>query len=109
MRILPTSKIEWLILTRRVAAFGAGFAVWLFCGHLAVKASAQTGMIVPVDIQVCRDIVRWLWFPLRWLPSPFLINDIWSILKRLLIGVPYGVFVGLVILWLFRTSRPKKV
>ena len=108
MRILPTSK-EWLVLLRRVAAFGAGFAVWLFCGHLATKASAQTGMIVPVDLQVCRDIVRWLWFPFSWLPSPVYINDIWSIVKRLLIGVPYGVIVALAILWLFRSSPPKKI
>lgn len=108
MNILPTSKLEWLILIKRVVAFGTGFAVWLFCGHLAVKASAQTGMTVPVDLQVCRDIVRWLWFPLSWLPEPHLIGDRWSILKPRLIGVPYAVIVGLVILWLFRTSKPKK-
>ena len=107
MRILPTSK-ESLVLIRRAVAFGAGFAVWLFCGHLNGRASAQTGMIVPVDIQVCRDIVRWLWFPFSWLPEPRYINDIWSILKSLLIGVPYAVIVGLAILWLFRTSPPKK-
>jgi len=109
MRILPTSKQEWLNLIKCVVAFAAGFAVWLFCSHLAVKASAQTGMIVPVDTQVCRDIVRWLWFPFSWLPSPILINDTWNILKRLLIGVPYGLIVGLGILWLLRTSQPKKI
>jgi hypothetical protein len=107
MHILPTSK-ESLVLIRRVVAFGAGLSVWLFCGHLNGRASAQTGMIVPVDIQVCRDIVRWLWFPFSWLPEPRYINDIWSILKGLLIGVPYAVIVGLVILWLFRTSQPKR-
>jgi hypothetical protein len=108
MRIFPTSK-EWLVLIRRMVAFGAGLAVWLFCGHLAMDASAQTGMIVPADLLLKRDIVRWLWFPFSWLPEPFLINDRWSIIKHLLIGVPYAVIVGLVILWLFRTSRPKKI
>jgi hypothetical protein len=109
MRNLPTSKQEWLVLIRRMMAFGAGLAVWLFCGHLAREASAQTGMIVPVDIQVCRDVVRWLWFPFSWLPEPIYINDRWSIIKHWLIGVPYAVIVGLVILWLFRTRRPKKI
>ena len=108
MRILPTSK-EWLVLIRRVVAFGAGFAVWMFCRELNFKSSAQTGMIVPVDIQVSRDIVRWLWLPFSWLPSPSLINDFWSILKGLLIGVHYGPVTALVILWLFRTSRPVKI
>jgi hypothetical protein len=108
MRILPTSK-EWLALIRRAAVFGAGFAVWLFCAYLDGYSEAQTGMIVPVNLQVSRDIVRWLWFPLSWLPEPIGINDSWDILKRLLIGVPYAVIVGLMILWLFRTSRPKKL
>ena len=94
---------------RQAAAFGAGFAVWWFCGHLEGYASAQTGMTVPVDLQVTRDVVRWLWLPFSWLPSPIYINDTWSIVKRLLIGVPYGLAVGLVVLWLFRTGQPKKI
>ena len=108
MRILPTSKQEWLAWIRRVAAFAAGFAVWRVCFYVSGTASAQTGMIVPVDIQVCRDIFRWLWFPFSWLPSPIYIG-LWSNLRTLLIGVPYGVVVGLGILWLFRTSRPRKI
>ncbi len=108
MRAFPTSK-EWLVLIRRVAAFGAGFAVWLFCTRLASYSEAQTGTIVPVDLLVKRDIVGWLWFPFSWLPRSTGMNDFWAILKRLLIGVPYGVIVGLTILWLFRTSRPKKI
>ena len=108
MRISPTSK-EWLVLIRRAAAFGGGFGVWTFCRSLYFKSSAQTGMIVPVDIQVSRDIVRWVWFPFSWLPSPIYINDFWSILKGLLIGVPYGAVTALVILWLLRTSRQKKM
>ena len=107
MRILPTSK-EWLVLISRAAAFGAGLAVWLFCGHLATEASAQTVMIVPADLLLKREVVGWLWFPFSWLPSPVYINDIWSILQRLLIGFPYGVLIAMVILWLFRTSPPKK-
>jgi len=108
MRILLTSK-EWLVLIRRVVAFGVGFAVWLFCRGLYFESSAQTGMIVPVDIQVSRDVVRWLWFPFSWLPAPIYINDFWSILKGWLIGVPYGIVTALVILWLFRTSHPNRI
>jgi hypothetical protein len=108
MRISPTSN-ERLRLIRYVVAFGAGFAVWSFCGQLAAKASAQTGMIVPWDISMCREVVSWLWFPFSWLPSPIYINDTWSIVKRLLIGVPYGLIIAITILWLFRTSQPKKI
>jgi hypothetical protein len=107
MRFLPTSK-EWLVLIRRIAAFGAAVAVWLFCAYLDTYSEAQTGMIVPADLQVKREIVGWLWFPFSWLPEPIGMNDFWDILKRFLIGVPYAVIVGLVILWLFRTSPPKK-
>jgi len=107
MRISPTSK-EWLVLIRRGAAFGAGFAVWLFCSNLDCHSEAQTGMIVPADLLLKREIVEWLWFPFSWLPHPVYINDFWDILKRLLIGVPYAVIVALVILWLFRSSPPKK-
>ena len=65
-------------------------------------------MIVPADLIFKRIIVGWLWFPFSWLPGPVGMNDFWDILKRLLIGVPYAVIVGLTISWLFRSSPPKK-
>ena len=107
MRISPTPK-EWLVLIRRGLVFGAGFTVWLFCSYLDITSETQTGMIVPADLIFKRIIVGWLWFPFSWLPGPVGMNDFWDILKRLLIGVPYAVIVGLTISWLFRSSPPKK-
>ena len=108
MRFSPTSK-EWLVLIRRGTAFGAGFVVWLFCSRLDCYSEAQTGMIVPADLILKREIVGWLWFPFSWLPEPVGMNDFWDILKRLLIGVPYAAIVVLVILWLFRMNQSKKI
>jgi hypothetical protein len=104
MRFSPTSK--GLVLIRRAAAFGAGFTVWLFCRHLFFEAYGQTGMIVPADTLVYRDVVRWLWFPFSWLPYPD--YGFWGLFESILIGLPYGIATALVILWLFRSSRPKK-
>jgi hypothetical protein len=61
MRITPTSK-AWLVLIRRGAAFGAGFAVWLFCSSLYSYSEAQTGKIVPADLLLKREIVGLLCF-----------------------------------------------
>jgi hypothetical protein len=109
MRIFPTSK-EWLVWLRRAAAFAAGFAVWRVCFYVSSQASAQTGYPPSVDHQMYCEAFRWLWFPFSWIPmpQPLLIGAWQQSLRLQLIGVPYGVIVGLVILWLFRTSPPKK-
>jgi hypothetical protein len=105
MRISPTPK-EWVVLIRRAAAFGSGFAVWLFCRHLFFESCAQTSMIVPADLLLKREIVGWLWFPFSWLPYPD--YGFWMLFDSSLIGLPYGIATAVLILWLFRTSPPKK-
>ena len=89
-------------------AFAFGFATWWLCFHVSSRASVQTGFSVPVDVQVYREVFRWLWFPFRWLPEPVYIGT-WQGLRILFIGVPYGAIVGLVISRLFRPKQPNKV
>ena len=105
MQILPTPK-EWLVLIRRAAAFGAGFIVWNFSRHLFFESCAQTGMIVPADLLLKREIVGWLWFPFSWLPLDY---GFWMLFDSSLIGLPYGIATAALILWLFRSSHPKKI
>ena len=63
-------------------------------------------MIVPADLLLKREIVGWLWFPFSWLPYPD--YGFWMLFESLLIGLPYGIAIAMLILWLFRTSPPKK-
>jgi len=104
MQIFPKSK-ERPSLIRRAAAFGAGLVVWLFCRHLFFEAYAQTGIIVPANTQVYRDVVRWLWFPFSWLPYPD--YGFWMLFDSSVIGLPYGIATAVLVLWLFRTSRTR--
>ena len=93
---------------RHAIALALGFIASWVCLHVASRASVQTGFIVPVDVQVYREVFRWIWFPFSWLPEPVYIGT-WQSLRIQLIGVPYGVAVGLVVFWLFRSKRPKKI
>ena len=92
-------------------ALAFGLATWWLCYHVSLRASAQTGMTVPVDVQVYREMFRWLWFPFSWIPmpQPLLIGSWQQSLRFLLIGVPYGVIVGLVVFGLLRSRQPKKI
>ena len=110
MRIVPTSKQDWLILLKLAVAFGAGLAMCLFCHNLINRAWAQTGEIVPVDIQVSRDVVFWMWLPLSLLPWPHhQLGDTWDHLHRWFFGVVYGIVVALIISWLLKKSGSKKM
>ena len=93
---------------KRAVALAAGLTTWWFCFHVSNKAMAQTGPIVPADVLVCRDIFRVLWFPFSWIPLPHTIGT-GEVLVILLIGVPYGVVVGLGLSWLLRVRQPKKI
>jgi hypothetical protein len=92
----------------RAVAWTAGVLTWWFCHAVSSKGMAQTVWPVPGDVQVCRDFF-WgvLWLPFRWIPHswthfPGLISSGKGILVVFLIGVPWGVAVGLGLAWLFR-------
>jgi hypothetical protein len=89
---------------KRAVALVAGCVTWWLCFRVTGLAMAQTGMDIPADVLFCRDIFRVLWFPFSWIPLPHTIGT-GEMLVILLIGVPYGVVVGLGVRWLLR-SRP---
>jgi hypothetical protein len=93
-------------------ALAFGLATWWLCSYVSARAEAQTaGMTVPVDMQVYREVSHWLWFPFSWIPLPesHRLGDWQQSLRSLLIGVPYGVIVGLAVYWLFGSRQPKKI
>src|SRR5690349_9389669 len=98
-------------LTRLFIALAFGLATWWLCFHVGGRAAAQTGNPAPVEHEVYREAFRWLWFPFSWIPmpQPLLIGSWQQSARLLLIGVPYGVIIGLVVFWLLRPSHPKKV
>jgi hypothetical protein len=92
-------------------ALAFGLATWGLCFYVSSRAEAQTGMTVPVDIQVYREVSHWLWFPSNWIPLPesHRLGDWQQRLRCFIIGVPYGIIVGLAIYWLVRSRQPKKI
>jgi hypothetical protein len=103
--VRPLSMRLWI---KRTVALALGLATWYCCFHVASRAFVQTGPIVPWDVQVYRDVFRVLWFPLSWLPYPHFIGT-WEVVVMQLVGVPYGVVVGLGVSWLLRVRQPKKI
>ena len=92
----------------RAVVWTAGIATWWFCHAVSSKGMAQTSWLVQGDVQVCRDFF-WavLWLPFRWIPEswtqfPGLIASGKGSLVVFLIGVPWGVAVGLGLAWLIR-------
>ncbi len=106
--IARLARSSVLCRSERAVAWTTGIAIWWICHAVSSKGMAQTGSPVPGDVQVCRDFF-WgvLWLPFRWIPHswtqfPGLISSGKGALVVFLLGVPWGVAVGLGLAWLVR-------
>lgn len=92
---------------RHAVSFAAGFATWLLCFVVSNQGTAQTGLTVPLDVEICRTLFNVLWFPFSWIPVPHTTGT-GTLVRLFLIGVPYGAAVGIGLSRLLRGRHPGK-